>query len=141
MNQEEAQTRMIELEQQIAELPVGSITRKTVNGKIYFYQRWSENGKRREKYIPLDEVDAFREQIEHRKTLEQVPDIRELEKPLLIAEDFAFYQKTLPGVFLLLGTGTGVALHSDRFNFDESVLAKGVEMWQKLLPLARQNDR
>lgn len=77
----------------------------------------------------------------YRKTLEQVPDIRELEKPLLIAEDFAFYQKTLPGVFLLLGTGTGVALHSDRFNFDESVLAKGVEMWQKLLPLARQNDR
>ena len=71
MNQEEAQTRTKELEQQIAELPVGSITRKTVNGKIYFYQRWSENGKRREKYIPLDEVDAFREQIEHRKTLEQ----------------------------------------------------------------------
>ena len=34
MNQEEAQTRMKELEQQIAELPVGSITRKTVNGKI-----------------------------------------------------------------------------------------------------------
>ena len=53
MNQEEAQTRMKELEQQIAELPVGSITRKTVNGKIYFYQRWSENGKRREKYIPF----------------------------------------------------------------------------------------
>ena len=77
----------------------------------------------------------------YRKTLEQVPDIRELEKPLLIAEDFAFYQKTLPGVFLLLGTGTEVALHSDRFNFDECVLAKGVEMWQKLLTLAQQNDR
>ena len=59
MNQEEAQTRMKELEQQIAELPVGSITRKTVNGKIYFYQRWSENGKRREKYIPLDDVDRL----------------------------------------------------------------------------------
>ena len=63
MNQEEAQTRMKELEQQIAELPVGSITRKTVNGKIYFYQRWSENGKRREKYIPLDEVAAIRHKI------------------------------------------------------------------------------
>ena len=71
----------------------------------------------------------------YRETLRRVPDIRELEKPLLIAEDFAFYQKTLPGVFLLLGTGTGIALHSDRFNFDESVLTKGVEMWQKLLPL------
>ena len=64
-----------------------------------------------------------------------MPDIRELEKPLLIAEDFAFYQKTLSGVFLHLGTGTGIAHHSDRFNFDECVLAKGVEMWQKLLPL------
>ena len=71
----------------------------------------------------------------YRETLRRVPDIRELEKPLLIAEDFAFYQKTLSGVFLLLGTGTGIALHSDRFNFDESVLTKGVEMWQKLLPL------
>ena len=36
MNQEEAQTRMKELEQQIAELPVGSITRKTVNGRYTF---------------------------------------------------------------------------------------------------------
>jgi len=41
VNQEEAQTRMKELEQQIAELPVGSITRKTVNGKIYHYQTYA----------------------------------------------------------------------------------------------------
>ena len=30
-----------------------------------------------------------------------------LPKPLLIAEDFAYYQRTLPGLFILLGTGTG----------------------------------
>ena len=38
-------------------------------------------------------------------------DVTELPKPLLIAEDFAFYQRHLPGVFLLLGTGTGIPLH------------------------------
>ncbi|MDO5532089.1 amidohydrolase [Sutterella sp.] len=68
--------------------------------------------------------------------LEKVPGLGTLEKPLLIAEDFAFYQKALPGLFMLLGTGTGIPLHSDRFNFDESVLEAGVEIYKKLLPLA-----
>ena len=72
----------------------------------------------------------------YEKTQALIPELQLLEKPLLIAEDFAFYQKALPGVFLLLGTGTGIALHSDRFNFDESVLVTGVETYKKLLPLA-----
>lgn len=55
----------------IAELPVGSITKRTVNGKTYFYHRWTENKKRREKYIPAADVDAIRTQIEQRKALEQ----------------------------------------------------------------------
>ena len=80
MNQEEAQTRMKELEQQIAELPVGSITRKTVNGKIYFYQRWSENGKRREKYIPLE----FLPRYQYRKGTEEVITITSPLKHLLL---------------------------------------------------------
>lgn len=64
-----------------------------------------------------------------------IPELQLLDKPLLIAEDFAFYQKTLPGLFMLLGTGTGIALHSDRFNFDESVLQRGVEIYKRLLVL------
>mgnify|MGYP002772241429 FL=1 len=60
-------------------------------------------------------------------------DVAELPKPLLIAEDFAFYQRHLPGVFLLLGTGTGIPLHADTFDFDEEVLMAGLETYKKLI--------
>ena len=62
-----------------------------------------------------------------------LPDMTELAEPLLIAEDFAFYQRHLPGVFLLLGTGTGIPLHADTFNFDENVLVSGLETYKKLV--------
>ena len=71
MEQFEIQARAAELEQQIAKLPAGSITKKIVNGKAYFYHRWTENKKRREKYIPTDELENFRAQIAQRKELEQ----------------------------------------------------------------------
>lgn len=57
----------------------------------------------------------------------------ELPDPLLIAEDFAFYQRHLPGVFLLLGTGTGIPLHSDVFDFDESILLQGLDAYKALV--------
>ena len=62
-----------------------------------------------------------------------LPDLMRVEEPLLIAEDFAFYQRCLPGVFLLLGTGTDAPLHSDRFDFDEQVLLAGVDAYQRLV--------
>ena len=71
MELSEMQTRVAELEIQISNLPAGSITKKTINGKEYFYHRWTENKKRREKYIPQDELDEFRARIELRKALEQ----------------------------------------------------------------------
>ena len=39
------------------------------------------------------------------------PNIVLLEKPEMISEDFAHYQRRVPGVFFFLGTGTGIALH------------------------------
>ena len=71
MELSEIQARAAKLEQQISNLPAGSITKKTINGKEYFYHRWTENKKRREKYIPMDEVENFRVQIGQRKELEQ----------------------------------------------------------------------
>ena len=71
MELSEMQARATELEQRISNLPAGSITKKTVNGKEYFYHRWTEDKKRREKFIPADELESFRAQIEQRKTLEQ----------------------------------------------------------------------
>lgn len=60
MDLSEMQEQAAELEQQISALPAGYITMKTVNGKEYFYHRWTENKKRREKYIPVDELENFR---------------------------------------------------------------------------------
>ena len=76
------QNRLTELKQQIELLPAGSITKKTVNGRVYFYHRWTEEKKRREKYIPAEEVDSFREKIEHRKALEK--ELKALQKQLLV---------------------------------------------------------
>lgn len=55
------------------------------------------------------------------------------EKPFMLAEDFSCYQKEVPGLFLFLGTGTGIPLHNNRFDFDEDVLATGVDVYMKLL--------
>lgn len=62
-----------------------------------------------------------------------LPDLARVEEPLLIAEDFSFYQRRLPGVFLLLGTGTNVPLHADTFDFDERVLLAGLDAYRRLL--------
>ena len=80
MEQFEIQARAAELEQQIAKLPAGSITKKIVNGKAYFYHRWTEDKKRREKYIPAEELEDFRARIEQRKALEQ--ELKALQKKL-----------------------------------------------------------
>lgn len=60
------------------------------------------------------------------------PDIVLLEKPEMISEDFAHYQRKVPGVFFFLGTGTGIALHAHDFDFDEEVLLSGVAQYCKL---------
>lgn len=58
-----------------------------------------------------------------------------LDKPSMIAEDFSFYQQEVPGLFMFLGTGTGIPLHSSNFDFDEEILAKGVESYLRLLKI------
>lgn len=80
MKLSELEARAEELEQQIADLPAGSVTRKIINGKEYFYHRWTENKKRLEKYIPTEELDVLRTQIGQRKELEQ--ELRELKRHL-----------------------------------------------------------
>ena len=59
-----------ELREQIDELPAGSIGKKTIGGRTYFYHRFYVNGKRKEKYIPAEEVEKFESKIKKRKELE-----------------------------------------------------------------------
>lgn len=62
----------------------------------------------------------------------------EILQPLMLAEDFSFYQEQIPGVFVFLGTGSEEkgfvhSLHSASFNFDERVLLMGIDLYFKLL--------
>lgn len=56
----------------------------------------------------------------------------ELPKPVMITEDFSWYQRSLPGMFFFLGTGSTPALHAANFQFDETILEKGAVLWRQL---------
>ena len=56
-----------------------------------------------------------------------------LEEPSMTTEDFSWYQRYLPGMFFFLGLGENPALHSDNFDFDESVLTDGADFFEKIL--------
>ncbi len=64
------ETQLKELNQKLEIYPKGTITTKTVKGKVYHYHRWSENGKRKEKYIAEKDLLYMIEKIEERKELE-----------------------------------------------------------------------
>ena len=58
--------------------------------------------------------------------------------PLMISEDFSFYQKEVPGLFFMLGArneekGFVDALHNLNFNFNEDILMNGLEIYETLL--------
>ena len=66
------------------------------------------------------------------KRVRKCVEFSELAEPSMIAEDFAWYQKTLPGLFFFLGVGDTPALHADDFNFNEEVLVKGADFFEAL---------
>ncbi len=66
-------------------------------------------------------------------------------QPLMVSEDFAFYQQAIPGLFMMLGTKDGRSehaypLHSSRFNFDDTLLISGVETCIDILMLNKIFD-
>lgn len=59
-------------------------------------------------------------------------DFIELDEPLMLAEDFAYYQRAIPGVFFFLGTKCeeySSGLHTETFNFHEEILQKAVDLY------------
>ena len=71
MTQEELLLQIAELEREIATLPEGSIAKKKIKDKEYYYHRTNHNGKRHEKYVSFEELDELTSQIEKRKNLER----------------------------------------------------------------------
>ncbi len=61
-------------------------------------------------------------------------------KPMMFAEDFAFYQQQCKGLLVMLGTNNPEMeyvhpLHSCYFNFKEEVLLKGIDYYVKIATL------
>ena len=54
---------------ELAKLPIGSISRKTIAGKVRYYRQWVEDGRTRSEYLKESEVDGVRRQIERRREL------------------------------------------------------------------------
>ena len=108
MNPTEIQAGIKELETQISNLPAGSVAKKTIKGKEYFYHRITENGKRRELYVPADEVDGLRAQIEQRRELER--ELRKMKKPVSSSVPTQTFELT-----------TNVRIGETLRNFTESV--------------------
>ncbi|MCD5414511.1 MAG: M20 family metallopeptidase [Clostridiales bacterium] len=59
-------------------------------------------------------------------------------EPLMLAEDFSYYQKKIPGLFFFLGARNTkddfiYPLHNDRFNFDEDILNYGLSIYVRIL--------
>ena len=71
MGQEELMRQIAELEREIAILPEGSITKKKIKDKEYYYHRITLNGKRVENYLGFEEVSELSAQIEKRKAMEK----------------------------------------------------------------------
>jgi len=57
---------------------------------------------------------------------------QKLDAPSMTSEDFSFYQKYCPAMFFFLGLGDVSALHTAKFDFDETVLLKGADYFEKL---------
>lgn len=88
---------------------------------------WHSNG-----YPPVVNHAELYEEI--RPKLIQLPHgYEEMELPLVISEDYSFYGFYAPSVFFVLGTGTGIPLHSTNFDFDEKILLSGLELYMTLI--------
>jgi len=58
-------------------------------------------------------------------------------KPYTFSEDFAFYQKEVPGMFTFIGSRNEskdyiYPLHNNKFNFDEKILLNGFEFYKRI---------
>ncbi|MBP3359274.1 MAG: AAA family ATPase [Clostridia bacterium] len=87
--------RIIDLEREIAVLPSGSVSKKTIKDKVYYYHRMTRDGKVKETYVSFDDVDELKAQIKKRRALEkELKELKRLEpapKKKSIFHDFNTY--------------------------------------------------
>ncbi|MBQ7900406.1 MAG: AAA family ATPase, partial [Clostridia bacterium] len=79
----------------MAALPSGSVSKKTIKDKVYYYHRMTRDGKVKETYVSFDDVDELKTQIKKRRALEkELKELKRLEptsKKKSILHDFNTY--------------------------------------------------
>lgn len=71
MDENDLRVELAAIEQKIAELPRGYLSKKTIKGKVRFYLQWTEDGKKKSKYVDDLLAASLRVQIEERKLLQE----------------------------------------------------------------------
>ncbi len=86
-------------------------------------------------YPPVINHDEWTQRI-----IDIIPDnkLYTINEPLMISEDFSYFQKEVPGVFMFLGSrneneGLVAPLHSSRFNFNEEILLTGIQLCKQIV--------
>ena len=64
--------------------------------------------------------------------VKEAVEFADLVEPSRTSEDFAWYQRSVPGMFFFLGLGDVPALHADNFHFDDRLLIKGADFFEQL---------
>lgn len=71
MNNRELENELSKIRQKISELPIGYISKKTINGKTKQHLQWTENGKKKSKYVDDELAEELRAKIELRRELQK----------------------------------------------------------------------
>lgn len=80
MTEQNIKTRIQEIENEIDKLPSGCVTRKIINGKERYYHQYYISGKRKDKSIPMEEVESLKRKIEQFQSLKK--ELKELKSLL-----------------------------------------------------------
>ena len=62
---------IVQMQQELATIPKGCISHKRINGKVYRYRQWTEEGKTRSEYLSEEEAEQFKVRIARRRELQR----------------------------------------------------------------------
>lgn len=80
MTEQEIRARIQEIEDEMAELPSGCVTCKTIGGKERYYHQYYVDKKRKDQIIPAEEAEPLKRKIERYNQLKQ--ELKELKRLL-----------------------------------------------------------
>ena len=91
------------LDRRIRELPRGSISRKTINGKVRHYRQWYEDGRTKGVYIRDQDLERVDREIEERKRCqEELAEVRsKIEGMKASLSDGGLYNRVMTGEDLI----------------------------------------